>query len=214
MKKVLLVDDNPLFLKMLAQAFKKAGFGIMQSESAAAAIALLDNETPDVILSDYDMPGMNGLEFRAHILNCPSLKDIPFVFLTYFSDGELMAKGLDLLAVDYVIKDTPFSVIVSKITNLLETVQKQRELSELEIRKAATALNIKTIPASVPQLDGFNIDFWHRSFHEIPGGDFIDFIKVTDRYTFIVLGDVMGKKWMAWFFTFTFLSYIRAHLNK
>jgi len=210
MKKVLLVDDNILFLKMLAQAFKKAGFITMQCESATEAIALLDKEVVHIILSDYEMPGMNGMEFRSYILNRPALKDIPFVFLTSNSNQDLMSQGLDLLAVDYVIKDTPFNVIVSKVANLLETVKKQRELSELEIRKAALALNIKTIPANVPQLDEFKIDFWHRPYNEIPGGDFIDFIKMGDRYTFVILGDVMGKKWTAWFFTFTFLSYIRA----
>jgi len=213
MKKVLLVDDNVLFLKMLAQAFKKAGFITMQCESATEAIALLDKEVVHIILSDYEMPGMNGMEFRSYILNRPALKDIPFVFLTSNSNQDLMSQGLDLLAVDYVIKDTPFNVIVSKVTNLLETVKKQRELSELEIRKAALALNIKTIPANVPQLDEFKIDFWHRPYNEIPGGDFIDFIKMGDRYTFVILGDVMGKKWTAWFFTFTFLSYIRAAIR-
>ena len=213
MKKVLLVDDNVLFLKMLAQAFKKAGFTTMQCESANDAIALLDKELVHIILSDYEMPGMNGMEFRSYILNRPALKDIPCVFLTANSNQDLMARGLDLLAVDYVIKDTPFNVIVSKVTNLLETVKKQRELSELEIRKAALALNIKTIPSNVPQLDNFKIDFWHRPYNEIPGGDFIDFIKIGDRYTFVILGDVMGKKWMAWFFTFTFLSYIRAAIR-
>jgi sigma-B regulation protein RsbU (phosphoserine phosphatase) len=62
----------------------------------------------------------------------------------------------------------------------------------------------------VPLVEGFSIDFWHKAFDDIPGGDFIDFIHVNDRYTFAVLGDVMGKKWMAWFFTFGFLSYIRS----
>ena len=50
-------------------------------------------------------------------------------------------------------------------------------------------------------------------YQDVPGGDFIDFIEVDDRYSYIVLGDVMGKKWVAWFFTFSFLSYIRAAIR-
>jgi sigma-B regulation protein RsbU (phosphoserine phosphatase) len=209
--KILLVDDDKLFLKLMVQVFKKSGFDCITAESAEDAITLLDKKNfPDIILSDYNMGQMNGLEFRKHLMKDDTLKNIPFLFLTYFSDSELMIQGLDLQAIDYVLKNTPVNVIVSKVNNILFTVDKQRELSEMEVKKAATSLNIKSIPANVPQVNGFNIDFWHKAFDDIPGGDFVDFIHVDDRYTFGVLGDVMGKKWMAWFFTFGFLSYIRS----
>lgn len=209
-KKILLVDDNPLFLKMLSKAFLKADFACTTCESASDAIKILTGEKPDAILSDYQMPGMDGLEFRRYVLTQPGLKDIPFIFLTNFSDNDLVTTGLDLQAIDYVLKDTPINVIVSKLNNLIDTVSKQRELSELEVKKAVAALNIKSVPQHLPQLEGYEVNFWHKSFHDIPGGDFIDFIKVTDRFTFIALGDVMGKKWMAWFLSFSFLSYIRS----
>jgi phosphoserine phosphatase RsbU/P len=101
-------------------------------------------------------------------------------------------------------------VIVTKLNNLIHTVHTQHELSKNEIKKAAEALNVRSIPQTTPLIDGFEIDFWHQAYQDIPGGDFIDFIQTDDRYTFLVLGDIMGKKWMAWFFTFSFLSYIRA----
>ncbi|OKS85930.1 SpoIIE family protein phosphatase [Mucilaginibacter polytrichastri] len=209
-KKILLVDDNPLFLKMLSKAFSKAGFECTVAESANEAIRKLAADLPDAILSDYQMPKMNGIEFRKYVLKQPTLKDIPFIFLTDFSDKELVNTGLDLHAIDYVIKDTPVNVIVAKLNNLLATVSKQRELSELEVKKAAAALNIRSVPHKAPDIKGYEVNFWHKSFQDIPGGDFIDFIQVTDRFSFIILGDVMGKKWMAWFLSFSFLSYIRA----
>lgn len=210
LKKILLVDDNPLFLKMLSKAFNKAGFDCLTAESANEAIRMLSVSLPDTILSDYQMPRMNGIEFRKYVLKQPELKDIPFIFLTDFSDQELVNAGLDLHAIDYVIKDTPINVIIAKINNLLTTVSKQRELSELEVKKAVTALNIRSVPQKAPVIAGYEVNFWHKSFQDIPGGDFIDFLQVTDRFSFIILGDVMGKKWMAWFLSFSFLSYIRA----
>jgi sigma-B regulation protein RsbU (phosphoserine phosphatase) len=209
-KHILLVDDNPLFLKLLKQAFVKAGFNCETVPSGADALQYLQSHTPNAILSDYDMPVMNGLEFRRVILQIEALKDIPFVFLTGFDDESIMYTGLDLQAIDYVIKDTPVDVIIAKINNLLNTVSKQRELSELEIKKTVAALNIKAVPDKAPALNGVTIDFWHRDYQDIPGGDFIDFIDAGNGYLFIVLGDIMGKKWKAWFFTFTYLSYIRA----
>ncbi|MDB5111759.1 MAG: fused response regulator/phosphatase [Mucilaginibacter sp.] len=213
-RKILLVDDNPLFLKLMEQAFKKYHFKCHIVSSAEEAISFLKtNSPPDIILSDYEMLEMNGIDFRKYLMNEPELKDIPFVFLTYLPDKDLMIKGLDLRAIDFLLKDTPVNVIVSKINNILFTIEKQRELSEIEIKKAAASLNFKSIPVETPHIKGFDIDFWHHAYKDIPGGDFIDFIRVNDRYSFIVLGDVMGKKWMAWFFTFGFLSYIRSALR-
>ena len=212
-KTILLVDDNQLFLKMLSQAFKKAGIDCITAESGKEALEKLGSLLPDAILSDYEMPGMNGMEFRQQLMANDAFKDIPFIFLTYITDNDLMVKGLDMQAVDYVIKDTPVNVIVSKINNLIYTVQKQHELSKSELKKAAEALNVKSIPTKTPKIKGFEIVFWHRPYQDIPGGDFIDFIQANERYTFVVLGDIMGKKWMAWFFTFSFLSYIRAAIR-
>jgi len=210
-KKILLVDDNEIFLKMMGQSFKNHGFECTFASSAEDAITLLNTSSPpDIILSDYEMLEMNGIEFKRHLMHDAELKDIPFVFLTYFSDNDLIISGLDLRAIDFVVKDTPIKVIISKINNILFTIEKQRELTELEIKKAASSLNFKSIPVTKPTVKGFEIDFWHNAYHDIPGGDFIDFIRVNDRYKFVVLGDVMGKKWMAWFFTFGFLSYIRS----
>lgn len=210
-KKILLVDDNVLFLKLLNKAFTNSGFDCVTAESAELAMALLRSKPlPDIILSDYNMPQMNGLEFRRALISDGDFTDIPFVFLTQFSDEQLMVEGLDLKAIDYIIKNTPVNIIISKVNNILHTVDKQHELSEQELKKAATTLNIKSIPGKTPAIKGFTLHFWHQAYEGIPGGDFIDFIKVNDRYTFIVLGDVMGKKWMAWFFTIGFLSYIRS----
>jgi sigma-B regulation protein RsbU (phosphoserine phosphatase) len=132
------------------------------------------------------------------------------MFLTSEGDNDLMLEGINLEAVDYILKGTPVPVIVSKINNFLHTVREQHERTLKELSKAAVSLNLNSIPQKNPIVKGFDIDFWHKPFQNYPGGDFIDFITINEQYTFIVLGDVMGKKWGAWYFSFGFLSYIRA----
>jgi sigma-B regulation protein RsbU (phosphoserine phosphatase) len=208
-KRILLVDDNPLVLEMVGRALGKEGFDCMKAESAGPALELLKLGRPDVILSDYHMPGINGFEFRQQLMET-DFKDIPFMFLTSEVDSEVMLEGINLEAVDYILKNTPVQVVVSKINNFLSTVREQHERALKELSKAAMALNLHSVPKVLPKIAGFEADFWHKPFQNYPGGDFIDFIKIDERYTFIVLGDVMGKKWGAWYFSFGFLSYIRA----
>jgi sigma-B regulation protein RsbU (phosphoserine phosphatase) len=209
-KKILLVDDNPIVLQMMSRALVKEGFECMKATSANQAIEMLKEEMPDIILSDYHMPDVDGFAFRQMLIDVPGYKNIPFMFLTSEVDSDVMLAGVNLEAVDYILKDTPVQVIVSKINNFLTTVRETHERSIKELSVAASALNLNSVPQTLPAIKGFEVDFWHKSFQNYPGGDFIDFIKINARYTFIVLGDVMGKKWGAWFFSFGFLSYIRA----
>ncbi|RWY50314.1 fused response regulator/phosphatase [Mucilaginibacter gilvus] len=208
-KTILLVDDNTLVLEMMGRALGKEGFECMKAGSARQAMELLKEERPDIILSDYHMPEVNGFEFRQNLIGT-EFKDIPFMFLTSEVDSDVMLEGINLEAVDYILKDTPVRVIVTKINNFLTTVREQHERTLKELSKAAMALNLHSVPQKLPVIGGFEVDFWHKPFQNYPGGDFIDFITVDERHTFVVLGDVMGKKWGAWYFSFGFLSYIRA----
>lgn len=212
-KKILLVEDNPVMMKLMQMALTKENYTCLVADSAAAAIEILRKQIPDIILSDYEMPEMDGFAFRHALLKNPMWKDIPFVFLTAHSDETLILEGLNLNAIDYIVKGTPVSVIISKITNILVSLRTEHERSVQELRNAAESLNVKTTPTAAPELDKFTIDFWHRSFQNYPSGDFIDIIKVNERFCFVVMGDIMGKKWKAWFFTFGFLSYIRSAIR-
>ncbi len=207
---ILLVEDSKMQLKVMQFAFERNGYKCLAALSAMEAIALLKTEMPDIILSDYEMPGMNGFEFRAYLLNDDLLRDIPFVFCSSFSQEALMMKGLNLNALDYIIKGTPIAAIISKLDNILSSIRSEHERTLTELRNAAKYVNAKAIPERAPVVNGFDINFWHQPFQNYPGGDFIDFISIDERFCFAVLGDVMGKKWTAWFFAISYLSYIRA----
>jgi len=212
-KKILLVEDNLLFRKVIEASLRKAGYSCVLSESAEEALQILEKERPDLILSDYDMPEINGFDFRQMVLLNQNIRDIPFVFLTSYTDDSLVLEGLNMNALDYINKETPIPVIISKLRNIIKSLENEHIRSIRELRIAAETLNVKSVPLVSPELAGFKIHFWHRGYLGYPGGDFIDFIKVDERYCFAVLGDIMGKKWKAWFFTFGFLSYIRAAIR-
>lgn len=212
-KKILLVEDNLVVLRLLQYSLTKAGYTCLMAEAPKEAFSILEKEIPDIIVSDYQMPDMNGFDFKQLLQKDPRWIDIPFVFLTSFDDYTHTLEGLKLNALDYISKETPMPVIVSKIGNILASLDKEYERSVEELRHAAEALNFKSIPSKSPSIDKFSINFWHKGFQNYPGGDFIDFIPVDNRYCFVILGDIMGKKWKAWFFTFGLISYIRAAIR-
>ena len=212
-KKILLVDDDRFVLLLFNRALIEEGFQCLTAHSVEQALEILNQELPDIILSDYQMPDMDGFEFRSRILEDKRLKNIPFVFLTAYTDRNMIQRGLYMQAVDYIDKETPVPLVVSKLNNILQAIRKEHEKSIHEIRIAAEALNLSSVPSESPKIAGFGINFLYKSFEDYPGGDFIDFIRFDDQYTFVVLGDVMGKKWGAWFFSFNFLSYIRSAIR-
>ncbi|WP_353139040.1 fused response regulator/phosphatase [Pseudopedobacter sp.] len=211
--KILLVDDELFQLKVLERQLKSHGYICKIAISVKQAEEVLQNFVPDLIISDYDMPEVNGFVFREKVLQNEAVKDVPFIFLTSFNDNELIQKGLDLNALDYIPKDIPPSQLIAKIKNIMKAVEEQHQKSLSELRKVAEKLNLKNIPSEAPELNNFDIQFYNQTYQNYPGGDFIDIIKINERYTFVVLGDVMGKKWGAWFFSFSFLSYIRSAIR-
>jgi sigma-B regulation protein RsbU (phosphoserine phosphatase) len=80
-KKILLVDDNPLVLEMMGRALNKEGFYCMKAISADAATEILKQERPDIILSDYHMPDVDGFAFRQNLIGYPSIKISPLCSL-------------------------------------------------------------------------------------------------------------------------------------
>ncbi len=208
--KILLVDDDILQLKVIERLLKKNHYNCKTATSVDAADEILKRFTPDLIISDYEMPEVNGFIFRERLLKNEALKNVPFLFLTSFDDKDLVQKGLDLQALDYIHKGIPPSQLLAKVNNVMNTIFEQHQKSLKELVTIAEKLNLRNIPERAPELENFEIHYYNRSFQNQPGGDFIDFIQINKRYTFIILGDVMGKKWGAWFFSYSFLSYIRS----
>lgn len=110
MKTVLIIDDQELMLRILRAALSKCGVEILEATSGNDAIALLrSSPPPDLILLDYFMPGMDGVETLRHIRALPGGASIPVVMLTARDQTNIRnaASGLGVSA--YITK--PFSPV-------------------------------------------------------------------------------------------------------
>ena len=99
---ILIVDDDESIRDLLRLHLSAAGYEVNVAEDAIAAGYLVLRSPPDLIITDINMPHMDGFEFIAALKSDRSLPKIPVIFLTSVDDGDL--RGKELGAVGYVTK--------------------------------------------------------------------------------------------------------------
>jgi two-component system phosphate regulon response regulator PhoB len=104
---ILVVEDEPAIQELLALNIIQAGHNAIRALSVEIAQNLMRETTPDLILLDWMLPGMNGLEFARKLKSDPVTKDIPIIMLTARGEEYDKVRGLEVGADDYVTK--PFS---------------------------------------------------------------------------------------------------------
>ena len=81
-QKILLVDDEPLNLDLLEQELGELGYAVAKAEGGRAALDMLATVSPDLILLDYQMPGMNGFEVLDRLAQSPVTQRLPVIIFT------------------------------------------------------------------------------------------------------------------------------------
>ncbi|MEK9940585.1 MAG: response regulator, partial [Methylotenera sp.] len=104
---ILVVEDEPAIQELLALNITQAGHNAIRALSAEIAQDLMRETIPDLILLDWMLPGMNGLEFARKIKSDAQTKNIPIIMLTARGEEYDKVRGLEIGADDYVTK--PFS---------------------------------------------------------------------------------------------------------
>jgi sigma-B regulation protein RsbU (phosphoserine phosphatase) len=211
--KILLVEDDENIAKLFKYNLKKAGYDVEHAINGQEGFDSVKIFLPDLIISDIMMPEVDGFEFRRMLLADPELKSIPFIFLTAKGSEEDILQGYELDIQEYIIKTASPKIVLAKVSALIKTNEKERMKAESEVQKAADSMGAKVVPDEYPVLDGFIIKHWHVPFQNVPGGDFIDYVKVDEDKIAIVLGDVMGKKWGAWYFAVAYAGYVRSAIR-
>ena len=212
-REILLVDDDPTIIKLFQFNLNNAGFDCKTATNANEALGLLKSFKPDLIISDVMMPEKDGYEFRKILIENESLKSIPFVFLTSQNEEEGILRAYDLEITDYVSKESGPKVVAAKISAIINNIEKEKFKIVNELNTAAESLRAKVVPDTSPKFEGFEIKHWHKPFQGIPGGDFIDYFLLDENNLAVILGDVMGKKWSAWYFAFAYAGYVRSAIR-
>ncbi|ATG45203.1 PP2C family protein-serine/threonine phosphatase [Phaeobacter piscinae] len=129
-RRVLVVDDSRLQRRILVASLKKWGFEVVEAESGEAAMEICESDPPDLILSDWMMPGMNGLEFCRAFRTQSQDNYSYFILLTSKSEKNEVAQGLDAGADDFLTKPVSSDELRARISAGERILRMQRELSE------------------------------------------------------------------------------------
>ncbi|MBX9933614.1 MAG: response regulator transcription factor [Methylobacterium sp.] len=112
---VLVVDDSPDTLSFLTEAIERSGATVLVAVAGDLALALVEEITPDIILLDAIMPGMDGFETCRRLKALTQLAHVPVIFMTGLSETEHIVKGLEAGGVDYVTKPIAPDEILARI---------------------------------------------------------------------------------------------------
>ncbi len=108
MKKILVTEDSSTMRSLLVSTIESLeGYQIVEAASGFEALRLLPREKVDLIITDINMPDINGLELISYVRNNPNYQDIPLFIISTESSEKDMEKGLALGANEYLVK--PFN---------------------------------------------------------------------------------------------------------
>ena len=142
-KKILLVEDEDHLGTVLKTFFEKKNFNIEVVKDGEDALFQADNFKPDVVLLDWMLPNMSGLEICRQIRTAKGIKKTPIIFLTAKGEEEDKLRALDTGADDYITK--PFSQLelLARINALLRRSNPSSLDDELKYKDTIT-MNLKT----------------------------------------------------------------------
>ena len=202
---ILVVDDDAISRKILAQLLASAGHDCRECEDGAKALQLIHAKPPSLLLLDFDMPGLNGAEVLRRLRSDadPAVAQIPTIMLTGHGSEESEVSCLQAGADDFVTKPINAAVLRARIETQLRLRSMRRQLERqndeleewrrnLERDLAAARLTQQSlIPQKPPPLPGWQVATCYRPVIQV-GGDIYGWLPMKDSRILFWIADGTG----------------------
>jgi DNA-binding response OmpR family regulator len=194
--KILVVDDTPSNVKLLADALAPKGYAVVTAASGAEALEKVEAERPDLVLLDVVMPGMSGYEVCRKIRENPATGILPVVMVTALDPGQEKIKGLEAGADDFLTKPINQPELLARIRSLLRikelygTVQAQA--AELAAWNKTLEQRVAEQVTQLERLGRLKRFFSPQLAELIVAGDAEDPLKSHRREVTVVFVDLRG----------------------
>jgi DNA-binding response OmpR family regulator len=127
---ILLVDDEPLYLRLLKVNLESEGYEIASARNGEEALEMVSQEIPDLIIMDVMMPKLDGIATCNRIRQ---FSNVPIILLTALGDEQDRVNGLNIGADDYVVKPFSATELVARVHAVLRRTQGQKNANESRI---------------------------------------------------------------------------------
>lgn len=140
-RSILIVDDNPQNIQLVASHLKQEGYRISFSQSGRDVLQKIENAAFDLILLDIMMPEMDGFEICTRVREHPEYREVPIIFLAAKIDKESIVKGFEVGAVDYIEKPFHGAELLARIRTHLELKAYRERVEQINIQLNKEILN-------------------------------------------------------------------------
>lgn len=153
-KSVLVVEDEDSIRDMVKFALERADYRVSVAASAAEARTQIADARPDLLLLDWMMPGVSGIELARELKNNPTTRDIPIIMLTARAEEEDKVRGLNIGCDDYVSKPFSFPELIARIQAVLRRAtpggeEERVEVAGLEVDHASQRVSANGEPVKL-----------------------------------------------------------------
>ncbi|MEM9805001.1 MAG: response regulator [Cyanobacteria bacterium P01_D01_bin.56] len=150
---ILVIDDTPANLEVVTDTLTSRGYAVATAISGERALTRLQKYTPDLILLDVQMPGIDGFETCRQIKEDPDTAHIPIIFITALADADSITKGFNAGAVDYISKPFQEPELLARVKNHLSLQSLKQDLeSQVTTRTSELQNALKQLERSKLQL--------------------------------------------------------------
>jgi len=119
-EKILVIDDESRMRKLVVEALAVEGYVMVEANNGREGVALAGRESPDLIVCDITMPEMNGHRVLQTLRDQPATAQIPFIFLTGWSERDDVRAGMNLGADDYLVKPVDPAELLAAVRSRLQ----------------------------------------------------------------------------------------------
>lgn len=200
---ILAVDDTPENLDVV-KGLLVPKYTVKAAPNGNIALKIAETQSPDLILLDIMMPGIDGYEVCRRLKSNPQTADIPVIFLTAKGETSDETEGFELGAADYILKPVNPPILRARVKTHLALKQnmdalqltseelafaKERMEKELNVGRR---IQLSMLPSTHPDDDAFTISATMRAARQV-GGDLYDYFFLTPREFCVCIGDVSDK---------------------
>ncbi len=202
-ERILVVDDSPDSRALMGHILKRAGYEVLEAEDGAEGLQQSFTASPDLILLDIVMPGMDGFEVCSLLKSDGRTRDIPVIFLSALMESRDKIRGLEVGGADYITKPFDRGEALARVRTHLKISRLTREVMaanrELRIKQqnldedlqAAAGIQQSLLPRQLPASPFLDMA-WKYIPSQVIGGDIFNVFNLEGRGLAFYMLDVSG----------------------